>query len=161
MERVFLLLGSNIGNKSKTLLEAIELLAIECGSITSQSKTYKSEPWGFESKDDFLNVAVELETNLEPYSLLESILDIENRLGRTRVEDGKYHSRTIDIDIIFYGERVIVSQSLIIPHPNMHLRRFVLLPLSEICPRLIHPTLNVSVATLLKICEDNSQVVFI
>lgn len=161
MERVFLLLGSNIGNKSKTLLEAIELLAIECGSITSQSKTYKSEPWGFESKDDFLNVAVELETNLEPYSLLESILDIENRLGRTRVEDGKYHSRTIDIDIIFYGERVIVSQSLIIPHPNMHLRRFVLLPLSEICPSLIHPTLNVSVATLLKICEDNSQVVFI
>jgi len=159
MESAFLLLGSNMGNKYQILQDAIEQLSIECGSVVSKSKIFESEPWGFESDDCFLNMAVEIETDSEPHMLLNSILKIENSLGRTRLADGKYHSRTIDIDIIFYGNRLIDSKDLIIPHPNMHLRRFVLLPLCEIAPDYIHPKFKIVIKDLLVLCEDNLAVV--
>jgi len=159
MESAFLLLGSNMGNKYQILQDAIEQLSIECGSVVSQSKIFESEPWGFEADGSFFNLAIEIETDKDPYELLDSILKIENSLGRIRLDDGKYHSRTIDIDIIFYGNRVIDSKNLIIPHPNMHLRRFVLLPLCEIAPDYIHPKFKIFVKNLLALCEDKLGVV--
>lgn len=158
MESAFLLLGSNMGNSNQILQEALRKLELKCGTILSHSKMYSSEPWGFEAQCSFLNMAIEIETELEPQVLLYTIHQIESELGRTRVSDGKYHSRTIDIDIIFYGNRVVESQNLIIPHPKMHLRRFVLMPLSQIAPNYIHPTLKVSVNVLLNQCLDKSQV---
>lgn len=161
MESVFLLLGSNLGNKNDILQEALHHISLECGSIVSYSKIYSSEPWGFESCNSFLNMAVKLETELSPSILLESILKIETELGRTRVNDKKYHSRTIDIDIIFYGNLIIETDTLVVPHPKMHLRRFVLTPLNDIAPKYIHPVLNRSVKDLLKQCLDKSIVVSI
>ncbi len=158
MDNVLLLLGGNIGNKEKTIQESLKHITLECGAIISQSKIYRSEPWGFDAQDFFLNMAVEIETNLDPYHLLIAIHKIEKELGRTRVGDGNYHSRTIDIDIIFYGDRVLNSPDLQIPHPRMHLRRFVLLPLNDIASHYIHPILNVSVQQLLNECPDKLEV---
>lgn len=158
MESAILLLGSNMGEKKAVVLEALSKLSAKCGSIVAKSNNYCSEPWGFKSDSDFINMAVHIKTDLEPHTLLETILKIESELGRTRVNDGNYHSRVIDIDIIFYGSRVLESQSLIIPHPRMHLRRFVLLPINELVPDFIHPTFNISIANLLEKCADTSEV---
>lgn len=158
MESALLLLGSNMGKKYEVLQEALKQIGVECGAIVSHSKIYRSEPWGFEADGFFLNMAIEIETYLEPHLLLKTVLEIENRLGRTRLDDGNYHSRTIDIDIIFYGHCVVDSPTLIIPHPNMHLRRFVLLPLSEIAPKYTHPILGISVLDILNLCVDKSEV---
>lgn len=158
MKRAILLLGSNLGNKHLIVHEALNQLSLKCGSIVVKSKNYSSEPWGFEAESHFINMAVEIKTDLEPHVLLEQILKIESEMGRTRVNDGKYHSREIDIDIIFYGNRVIETESLIIPHPKMHLRSFVLLPVNEIAPDFIHPVLKSSVGNILEECTDNSLV---
>ena len=112
METAFLLLGSNMGDRYKFLQEALKLLNAKCGTIISQSKIYKSEPWGFEAEQGFLNMALEIETKLDPHILLSFILQIERRLGRTRVNDGKYHSRSIDIDIIFYGNSFKINYNI-------------------------------------------------
>ena len=162
MSIAYLLLGSNQGDKIAILQKAGERLQQLSIAPIVVSSLYESEPWGFEAEEWFLNQAVKIETDLKPHDLLRSILEIERSLGRVRQNgDGRiagYSSRTIDIDILLYEDIVNDTVDLQLPHPRMHLRRFVLLPLSEIAPGLIHPVLNVSIKKLLEECKDKSKI---
>jgi len=162
MSVAYLLLGSNQGDKIAILQKAGERLQQLSIAPIVVSSLYESEPWGFEAEEWFLNQAVKIETDLKPHDLLRSILEIERSLGRVRQNgDGRiagYSSRTIDIDILLYENLVSETVGLQLPHPRMHLRRFVLMPLSEVAPGLIHPVLNVSIKKLLEECKDKSKI---
>ena len=160
MEEIILLLGSNKGNRLTYLSEAVQKISLLSKSPVVTSSIYESEPWGFETEIWFLNMAVLLSSDILPEELLKEVLIIERELGRVRNPDSNgYESREIDIDIIFYGSRVIDTAELSAPHPRMHLRKFVLTPVCEICPDFIHPLLEERVADILELCEDNSVVV--
>ena len=159
MHKVYLLIGSNRGEKKILIEKAQERLGMLSVKPVLSSSFYESEPWGFESDEWFLNKAVLLETEQSPESLLRHILNIEKDLGRIRgAQKEGYESREIDIDILFYDNLVIDSEFLTIPHPRMHLRKFVLEPLMEINPEIIHPVLFKSVRDLYLNCPDNSAV---
>lgn len=158
MEEVYLLLGSNLGDREKLLAEAIERIIQRCGNITQMSSIYESEPWGFDNNNDFLNQVVVIETKLSPHQLLSVILEIEQELGRKRSK-GKMVSRIIDIDILFYGEHIVDTHDLKIPHPSIQERRFTLIPLLEISPEMKHPVLRKTMRQLLKECPDKLRVV--
>ena len=157
MEKAFLGLGSNLGNREKNLKEARTGIEESIGKIIICSSVYQTEPWGFESDKKFLNMVVCVETDLSPSGLLGRILMIESQLGRIRCKD-KYSSRNIDIDILFYNNEIVDEADLKIPHPHMQERRFVMVPLSEIAPELVHPVLKKSVESLLKSCKDTGKV---
>ncbi|MDO9340042.1 MAG: 2-amino-4-hydroxy-6-hydroxymethyldihydropteridine diphosphokinase [Bacteroidales bacterium] len=157
MNIVFLGIGTNLGNRGNNLKEAIARIEEHIGPVLKSSSVYETEPWGFQSGDEFLNMVVKVETKLIPAGLLERILMIESLLGRVKGEK-QYSSRVIDIDILLYEGMVIDEKSLKIPHPLMHKRKFVLVPLCEIEPELVHPVLNQSIAFLLKTCKDKSKV---
>lgn len=159
MHNVYLLLGSNRGNKTLLLEKAVERLnSISLMPVISSS-LFESEPWGFNANEWFLNKAVLIETDLSPEVLLSQILNIEKELGRVRgnMKDG-YESREIDIDILLYDNLVHESEILSIPHPRMHLRKFVLEPLMEIAPNIVHPLFGKTIKELYKICPDKSVV---
>ena len=156
MAKVFLGLGSNIGNKVQNINNAIERLKLTIGHLEACSSFYESEPLGFKSPDWFVNAVVQLETNMQPLEILNNILLIEKELGRERVL-GKVSSRTIDIDILLIDNIVQNSVELILPHPRLHERKFVLLPLKEIAPDLIHPVLLLTIVELLNKCTDSTQ----
>jgi len=139
------------------LRRTVELLRREAGCITAMSAVYESEPWGFDDPCWFLNQAVILETNLAPHALLECIRQIEQTMGRVRMNDG-YHARTMDIDILLYDHRVINTPELVIPHPRMTERMFVLQPMAELAPYLEHPVLHQTMAYLRKHCSDRKQI---
>lgn len=146
---VYLSLGTNLGNKEENLRTAMTLIEEQVGTITSQSALYASAPWGFDSENTFLNNAISVETSLTPEELLSTTQRIEHTLGRTHKSvDGQYSDRLIDIDILLYDDVVMHTPSLILPHPLMHRRLFVLEPLSEIAPTMIHPLLQKEIATL-------------
>jgi 2-amino-4-hydroxy-6-hydroxymethyldihydropteridine diphosphokinase len=153
----FLLLGSNLGDRIQYLEEAIRMVKEMGSSIVAGSSVYETEPWGFVSGDYFLNMVVELRTGMSPEGILSMINIIEERLGRTRSFE-KYQSRTIDLDILFYNDMIIAKPGLIIPHPLIPERRFVLVPMNEIAPGYNHPVLNKSVSLLLEECKDQSEV---
>ncbi|MBP9585111.1 MAG: 2-amino-4-hydroxy-6-hydroxymethyldihydropteridine diphosphokinase [Bacteroidales bacterium] len=160
MEEIILLLGSNKGDRLSYLSQAVQKISSISKSPIVTSSIYESEPWGFETEIWFLNIAVLLSSDKRPEELIKEVLDIERELGRVRNPDSNgYESREIDIDIIFYGSRVIDTAELSAPHPRMHLRKFVLTPVCEICPDFIHPLLEERVADILELCEDNSVVV--
>jgi len=166
MAQAYLLLGSNQGDKVKILQLATDKLQQLSKEPLVKSSLYESEPWGFEADEWFLNMAVKLETDINPRDLLKMLLEIERELGRVRgykvghpgEDKRQYSSRTIDIDMLFFDDEVINEEDLIVPHPRMQLRRFVLLPLCEIAPKAIHPVLNKSVEKLLEECNDRSNV---
>ena len=159
MERCFILFGSNMGDKNKIYAQACLLINNRCGRIVAQSSAYESEPWGFEAKEWFLNRLIVVETELEPEAMLHQLLDIEAELGRVRhPETGGYTSRTADLDILYYGSRIVLTDSLTIPHPRLHQRRFALLPLCEVAPEFVHPAFNLTQTELLKRCFDFSEV---
>ena len=159
MERCFILFGSNMGDKNKIYAEACPLINNRCGRIVAQSSAYESEPWGFEAKEWFLNRLIIVETELEPETMMRQLLDIEAELGRVRhPEAGGYTSRTADLDILYYGSRIVLTDSLTIPHPRLHQRRFALLPLCELVPEFVHPAFNMTQNELLKRCFDFSEV---
>ncbi len=139
LKRVYLSLGSNMGEREANLKAAIESLAA-LGKITAISSLYETEPVEFAAQPWFLNCVVELETEKMPRQLLAAILDIEKRLGRRRVQ--KKGPRTLDIDILFFGNSTVKTKGLTIPHPAMQERRFVLEPLAEIAPEMRHPILK-------------------
>jgi len=157
MKKVFLGLGTNLGDREKNLQGALEKIAEFIGIIVSRSSVYETEPWGFQSSDQFLNMVIGVETNLNPSGLLGRLLMIESLLGRVR--DGKqYSSRIIDIDILLYGSQKVDTLSLKIPHPRMLERKFVLVPLCEIAPDFVHPVFGKSMTELLKECKDEGSI---
>lgn len=159
MDKVYLILGSNKGDRPAFLSAArarIELLALEG---INASFIYESEPWGFDASTWFLNMAISLDSALGPLDLIDRLLKIEADLGRVRSDEATgYESREIDIDIIFYGEKVLDTSRLTLPHPRMHQRRFVLEPLCDIAPGFVHPIFGKTVRELLDECQDKSIV---
>ena len=150
-DTIYFGLGTNEGNKEENIRGAIEELSHLLGSPTAVAPIIETEPWGFQSDNSFLNTVVAFNTTLAPEEILKATQEIERRLGRTKKSiDGCYSDRPIDIDILLYGNRVIESEHLTIPHPLLHKRLFVLQPLAQIAPQVIHPTLGKSIARLLK-----------
>ncbi|MEO8150488.1 MAG: 2-amino-4-hydroxy-6-hydroxymethyldihydropteridine diphosphokinase [Bacteroidia bacterium] len=156
MHTVFLLLGSNLGNRLQHFADADLFLEQQIGAITKSSSIYETAPWGFTEQPEFLNKVIEVKTKLTPQEVLQKILTIEIKLGRARNE--KWHERIIDIDILFYDDLIIHEDNLKIPHPHLHERRFTLEPLNEIAHQLIHPLLKKNIAELIFECADNSSV---
>lgn len=137
----YLGLGSNLGNKQKYITDAIDLISLlESTEVKRTSTLIATEPYGKIDQPDFLNCVIEVETNLEPKLLLRKCLEIEDQLGRVREE--KWGPRTIDIDLLICKDRIINSELLVLPHPELHKREFVLISLNELCPDLVHPVLN-------------------
>lgn len=154
----YLCLGGNIGNRESCIEQALALVGQKAGSIIARSALYETEAWGVSNQQSYLNACVCISTNLNASSLLEVLLDIEQELGRQRSSSIHYEPRTIDIDILFFNEEVIHSTGLTVPHPRLHLRQFVLVPLAEIAPNYLHPVLNKTIFNLLKECSDGSHV---
>ena len=150
---VYLSIGSNLEKKLHNLQEAVFLLEKEVGSILTLSKVYQCRAWGFDA-DDFLNACLAIATDMAPKELLNRILSIEKKMGRERTGDTGYQSRSIDIDILYYNNQILNSEALIIPHPKLHERRFVLRPLSDIAPQFYHPILERDTRNLLQQCKD-------
>ncbi|NOT76913.1 MAG: 2-amino-4-hydroxy-6-hydroxymethyldihydropteridine diphosphokinase [Cyclobacteriaceae bacterium] len=151
MVRAFLLLGSNQGDR-RQYIDAAFLEIHSLGSDAYHSSMYETAAWGKEDQSPFLNQVVVLTTGLSPEDLLRAILSIESGLGRIRME--KWGSRTIDIDILFYGEEIISQPDLVVPHPAIAQRRFTLEPMAELVPEMIHPVLKKSMRQLLDECTD-------
>lgn len=145
---VYLGLGTNLGDLDLNLNKAIEEIEKRVGKVISQSAFYKTEPWGFESPNTFLNAVICIESSLRPDEVLRETQYIEKHLGRTKKSNGSYSDRIIDIDILFYDDLIIESELLTIPHPLLHQRDFVLLPLKEIAPDLFHPKLKCRISDL-------------
>ena len=155
----FILLGSNMGNREKLLNDATVMIELRCGKVILKSSLYESEPWGFDAEQNFINQAICIESRLSAHDLLRELLDIESELGRIRVECHiGYQSRPIDLDIIYFGDMINEDKELILPHPRLHLRRFVLEPLCEIAPDFYHPILGLTNKELLDRCPDDSRV---
>jgi 2-amino-4-hydroxy-6-hydroxymethyldihydropteridine diphosphokinase len=152
MSEAYLLTGGNIGNRLDYLLKAKEQLKKRCGSILQESSIYETAAWGNEEQKPFLNQVLKIATELHPETLLKTILEIEEYLGRKR--QVKYGPRTIDIDILFFSNDIINQPTLKIPHPQMQNRRFVLVPLNEIAPGKVHPFFQKSISQLLEECPD-------
>ncbi|MEO6849230.1 MAG: 2-amino-4-hydroxy-6-hydroxymethyldihydropteridine diphosphokinase [Mucilaginibacter sp.] len=153
---VFLLTGSNLGNRKLFLEKAIEYIEAGIAPVEKLSSIYQTQSWGKTDAPDYLNQVVQLKTALSPHDLLQKILDIELLLGRVRHE--KWGPRTIDIDILFYGQQIINEPALVIPHPELQNRRFTLDPLCEIAPDLIHPVLKKTIFQLKSELKDNLNV---
>lgn len=149
MAIAYLALGTNIGNKRRNMITAAALLAERVGDVLALSSFYETEPWGFQSENTFLNAALQLETALSPLELLKATQEIEIEMGRTQKSNGAYHDRIIDIDILLYDDLVMQTPELTLPHPLMHERLFVMEPLAEIAPNVIHPVFKKPVISLL------------
>jgi 2-amino-4-hydroxy-6-hydroxymethyldihydropteridine diphosphokinase len=157
MTEVFLGLGSNMGEREQFLSGAIDLLADEAGLVTQCSSIWETEPWGFEADTSFLNMVVSMNTSLSPEEILGVIHSVEERLGRRRNGKG-YQSRTIDIDVLYWGDEIINRNGIIIPHKAIAERRFVLDPLCEIAPDFLHPVTHLTSKQMLSGCGDKSGI---
>lgn len=156
--RVIAGLGSNLGDRFAALTRATELIREEAGEVIASSSVWETEPWGFEADDKFLNMVVVIDTRKKPQQLMQLFRSIEGRMGRRRSGGGKYESRIIDIDILLWEDRVISVPGLEVPHPKIADRRFVLEPLCEVAPEAVHPVTGLTVAEMLEICPDRSDV---
>lgn len=156
MQEVYLLLGSNLGNREYYISEAVNLINQHAGKVSRRSSYYETASWGKTDQPHFINQAVYLQTKLTPEQLLITILDIEKHFGRKRVI--KWGSRTIDIDILFYADRIIMQPDLVIPHPYLHERAFALFPLAEIASDFKHPVYKKTILELRNSLADNLSV---
>lgn len=167
----YILAGGNLGPVRENLRRAKAMIGERIGQVVRASGLYRSPAWGFESPDPFYNVAWAVETTLEPAAVMTALLEIERQLGRERGDAPASHaatqapktyaSRPIDLDILFYDDLALSTPFLTLPHPRLPLRRFALVPLHEIAPNLIHPTLNQTISQLLAVCPDKSEVVLV
>ena len=161
--KVYIALGSNKGDRLKHLQDAINLIFSDVGKINIISKVYNTPALGFEndaSTEDFLNACVFIDTYFSAEEVMLKLLNIENELGRTRHLTDVYESRTIDLDVIFFDDDVIISELITTPHAQMHKRKFVLQPLHDIAPKVVHPKLSQSVLELLQACKDDSDDIY-
>jgi len=156
MNKAYLLIGGNIGNRKKNLGDAVNAIREQIGEVTQLSHLYETAAWGKADQPSFFNQALTVVTGLSELELLHSILYIEEQMGRRRLE--KYGPRIIDIDILLYNDAMIDLPELKIPHPELVNRRFALEPLWEIAPAIIHPALNQSIDQLLQVCSDSLDV---
>ncbi len=156
MNIAYLLIGGNLGNRSANLQKAMQLIEQNCGQVVQTSAIYETAAWGLTNQPAFYNQALKIHTNLPPESLMDALLLIEKEMGRVRTI--KLGPRTIDLDMIFYNMLVLNSEKLVLPHPALSQRRFVLLPLFEIAPGFIHPVFQKNIEQLLKDCPDQLDV---
>jgi 2-amino-4-hydroxy-6-hydroxymethyldihydropteridine diphosphokinase len=156
--RVHIGIGSNLGDRRANAIEAVERVkTLPTTKVVRSSSLYESEPHG-DAKTWFVNSVIELDTDLTPDQLLKRLKAIEEAMGRKRVKGKRWGSRIIDLDILLYDQDVVEKRSLEIPHPEMHKRRFVLMPLAELAPHVVHPQLGKSVSSLLATVKDAKRV---
>lgn len=153
---VHLSLGSNIDDKLNNLQDAIFTIHQTVGEVTRISPVYQSSAWGFEA-EDFFNICITIQTQLAPEALLEALLKIEVQMGRIRFQESGYEPRKIDIDILYYEKETVFNDHLVIPHPELPFRKFVLRPLADIAPQFYHPVLNKDTRNLLQECRDKGK----
>jgi len=156
MNEIFLQLGSNVGDRSNNLLQALTFISEKIGEVVKVSKLYESSPWRVDNQRDFLNQVIYIRSKLDPFEVLNIALEIEREMGRVRVE--KWGERKIDIDILFFNDEIIETDSLCIPHQYISKRNFVLKPMCEIASEFIHPKFNKSIVQLLEECLDEDKV---
>lgn len=157
MNKVYLLIGGNIGNREEALEKACMLIGDQCGELINISSLYETKAWGKNDQPSFLNQALEMHTRLKPLQLMQQILNIEKQIGRIRKE--KYGPRSIDIDILFFNDEIHSYPSLTVPHPEIQNRRFVLAPMNEIASSWVHPVFKKTMAELLEECPDHLPVI--
>ncbi|MGI8580555.1 MAG: 2-amino-4-hydroxy-6-hydroxymethyldihydropteridine diphosphokinase [Chitinophagaceae bacterium] len=156
MNLAYLLIGGNLGDRICNLGIAKSLIEKQLGDIVSVSSIYETAPWGINEQPDFFNQVLLIKTKLSPDKIMRSILSIEKKMGRVRSQ--KNASRIIDIDILFFNDEVIKLKNLTIPHPEIQNRKFVLIPLHEIAPDIIHPVFKQSIKNLLQASKDKLEV---
>lgn len=156
MTGIYLLLGSNLGNKPANIQRAKEFLTSHTIIVKKESRIYETAAWGIEDQPEFLNQVIEVDSSKSPERILAICQQIEEQMGRVRQE--KWGERLIDIDILYFGEHPYESEELSIPHPGIPERRFTLMPLAEIAPDLIHPSLHKTQTELLEACKDDLEV---
>ncbi len=156
MNKAYLLTGGNLGNRMDYLSKAQTLIEQLCGNIAATSAVYETAAWGLQEQPSFYNRLLVTETNLAPEKLMETLLLIEEQMGRKR--SIKLGPRTIDLDVLMIDDLVINTPLLTLPHPQMHNRRFALIPFAEVAPNLVHPVFNKTIATLLTECPDTLDV---
>jgi 2-amino-4-hydroxy-6-hydroxymethyldihydropteridine diphosphokinase len=156
MNTAYIIIGGNLGDRKHNLQHAIHTIKEKAGIVNKLSSIYETEPWGVLGQPDYYNQVIELGTHLDAVTLMNTLQTIETEMGRQRTT--KYNSRNIDIDILFFNNDIIHTGHLQIPHPRLHLRKFVLIPLAEIAPEYIHPVLNKSIRQLIAECIDKAEV---
>jgi len=157
MSRVFLSLGTNIGNRKVNLTNALAEIGSRIGDISALSQVYETGAWGFVS-ENFLNQVVEVNSHLDPFSLIEGCLEIEKNMGRVRHTSESYSSRVIDIDVLFFDNLIINNKILVVPHSHIQSRKFILIPFCEIAAELVHPVFHKTISQLLAECSDEGMV---
>ena len=156
MNKVYLLTGGNLGDREANLQQARNLIEQSAGTLVAFSHIYETAAWGITDQAAFLNQVLLLQTECNPHDLLKNLLAIEEQMGRKRLV--KFGPRIVDIDILFYNNEIIKSENLLIPHPEIQNRRFVLVPLNEIATDFIHPIFNKTIRELLNVCKDPLEV---
>ena len=153
MKGIFLLLGSNLGDRQEHIVKAIALIEKDIGKVIKRSSIYETAAWGIKEQPDFLNMVVEVDSKLSPEAILDQIELIEKTVGRKRIK--KWGSRSIDVDILYYSDHIVDTKRLTIPHSRIGERKFTLIPMCEIAPEFIHPVFQKSQLVLLKDCTDD------
>ena len=151
-QNIFILIGSNLGNRSANLTQSLSLIEKYIGRITNQSSVYETAAWGKTDEPNYLNQVAKIESDFSATEVLQKCLSIEIEMGRVRKE--KWEARIIDIDLLYFGNEIFNSEELTIPHPRLHERKFTLIPLTEMDEEFVHPILKMTNRQLLMNCSD-------